>query len=280
MKVNEINNKKDFCFSCIYLWTNLINGKTYVGQTQNFYNRVMQYKRGNDKHRVIGHALLKYGFDNFDISILEKDVSLDNLDEREQYWIDYYHCCDRKIGYNICKEAGTTRGCKHTEETKAKMSKKRKQFFKEHPDALSGENNPQYGKSLLMETKIKMSESRMGNQNAKGSRWSMTEEQKSKISQAMKGKKNCLGRKLSQETKNKIAEGNRGRVVSEETKEKISEANKGKTCRQVLCIETNVIYDSIQDASKFIRKDCSSISKCCRGKQKTCGGFHWRYVDK
>lgn len=280
MKVSEINNKKDFSFSCVYLWRNLINGKIYVGQTQNFYDRVLQYKRGNDDHRVIGKALLKYGLDNFDISILAKDIPLEKLDECEQYWIDYYNCCNRSIGYNVCKEANTTRGYKHTEETKTIMSEKRKLFFQENPDALKGENNPCYGKLFSQETKEKMSKSRMGNQNAKGSRWTMTKEQKQKISRALKGKKNCLGRKLSQETRDKIAESNRRRIISEETKQKISNSNKGKSSKKVLCVETNITYDSIQSASKAIQKDASSITKCCRGKQITCGGFHWQYVDK
>ena len=48
MKLYEIANgkRKGKTFACIYLWTNLINGKHYVGQTQNFYNRMMQYKNG------------------------------------------------------------------------------------------------------------------------------------------------------------------------------------------------------------------------------------------
>lgn len=280
MKVSEINNKKDFSFSCVYLWRNLTNGKIYVGQTQHFYDRVLQYKRGNDDHRAIGKALLKYGFDNFDISILAKDIPLDKLDECEQYWLDYYNCYDRSIGYNICKEANTTRGYKHTEEAKAIMSEKRKLFFQENPDALKGENNPCYGKLFSQETKEKMSKSRIGNQNAKGSRWTMTREQKQKISRSLKGKKNCLGRKLSQETRDKIAESNRRRIISEETKQKISNSNKGKSSKKVLCIETNITYDSVQSASEAIQKDASSITKCCRGKQITCGGFHWQYVDK
>ena len=43
MNIFEVNNKKDFSFSCIYLWRNLINNKVYIGQTINFYQRMHQY---------------------------------------------------------------------------------------------------------------------------------------------------------------------------------------------------------------------------------------------
>ena len=38
------------------------------------------------------------------------------------------------------------------------------------------------------------------------------------------------------------------------------------------------VYDSIVDASKDRKCDTSSITKCCRGKRKTCNGLAWKYV--
>lgn len=51
---------------------------------------------------------------------------------------------------------------------------------------------------------------------------------------------------------------------------------KGKS---VLCIETGVIYSSTREAARQTGINNSSISKCCRGIQKTAGGFHWQYID-
>lgn len=75
-------------FSCIYLWTNEINGKHYVGQTQCFYNRMMDYKNGKATP-YLNNAMKKYGIENFSIEIIEK-CCIEALDEREQYWMDYY----------------------------------------------------------------------------------------------------------------------------------------------------------------------------------------------
>lgn len=280
MKIEEINSKADFSFSAIYLWTNLINNKKYVGQAQNFYERMQDYTSGQEDDRVIGKAILKYGIENFEVTILEKEIQTDRLNEHEQYWMNYYQCFVPN-GYNVCHIAGNTTGYRHTEEDKSRMSEIAKQRFKEHPELIKkGKDNNMYGKHHSQETKRKMSESRMGNQNAKGCTWKMKQETKDKISASLKGKQNCLGRKLSQETRNKIAKANRNKIVSEETKKKISKANKGKATKPVRCVETGVVFNSVSEAGEFIGRSVSGIVACCAGKQNTCGSYHWEYVNK
>lgn len=147
MKLYEINNKKEYDFSCIYLWTNLVNGKKYVGQTTCFHRRMKTY-RYTYPNAYMEHAVKKHGVDNFDITILERDVPLDKLDEREQYWLDYYQSYDADKGYNICKIAGTTEGVTHTEEWCQEHSEWLKEkwatdedYRKFWHDKMSGENN-------------------------------------------------------------------------------------------------------------------------------------------
>ena len=69
MKLYEINNTKKYKFSCIYLWTNLINNKKYVGQTSCFASRMSQYRSGKFNDRMKKDIDL-YGVDSFDIDIL------------------------------------------------------------------------------------------------------------------------------------------------------------------------------------------------------------------
>ena len=151
MKLYEINNKKEYDFSCIYLWTNLVNGKKYVGQTMCFYRRMKNY-RHTYPNAYMERAVNKHGLDNFDITILERDVPLDKLDEREQYWLDYYQSYDLDKGYNICKVAGTTKGVTHTEEWCQEHSDYMKEKWKDAEyrkfwqERMSGENNYFYGK--------------------------------------------------------------------------------------------------------------------------------------
>lgn len=70
----------------IYVITNLINGKQYVGQTsRDIYVRFDEhcYDASNS---AIHKAIEKYGVSNFSLQELET-VDLDKLDEREQFWI-------------------------------------------------------------------------------------------------------------------------------------------------------------------------------------------------
>ena len=66
--------------------------------------------------------------------------------------------------------------------------------------------------------------------------------------------------------------------------------NKGKTmskeidgyvhprARKVECLETGNIFESAKDASDSLSCDNSAILKCCKGTQRSAGGYHWIYV--
>ena len=101
-------------------------------------------------------------------------------------------------------------------------------------------------------------------------------------------------------TKKHNSESSKGRIISEETKKKISEAQKGDkhwnygntwdeevkkqnmlsqpTRKIIRCIETNIIYDSIAEVSRKTGINTTSIGDCVKGKQKTAGGYHWEVV--
>ena len=50
--------------------------------------------------------------------------------------------------------------------------------------------------------------------------------------------------------------------------------------KAVRCIDTDTIFNSINDAASYSKVSPSKISACCRGKQKTAGGHHWEYLEK
>ena len=63
----------------------------------------------------------------------------------------------------------------------------------------------------------------------------------------------------------------------------ISKAKKGiintKKSKSVICLETGVIYPSTADVQRQLGFLQSNICNCCNGKRKTCGGYHWKYVE-
>jgi group I intron endonuclease len=91
---------------------------------------------------IIYSAILKHGYDNFSLDILEY-CKINVLVEREQYYLDLL-----KPKYNILKAAISRLGKKHSLETKNLMSIKQK-----------GINNPLFGKRHSYETRLKISES-------------------------------------------------------------------------------------------------------------------------
>ena len=53
-----------------------------------------------------------------------------------------------------------------------------------------------------------------------------------------------------------------------------------KTCKPVKCIETEIIYDSMVEASKQTNIPRPNILVCCKNHLRTAGGYHWEYVKR
>ena len=54
-------------------------------------------------------------------------------------------------------------------------------------------------------------------------------------------------------------------------------AAKGKV-RKVKCVETGKVYESAAEAGRKTGVSAGGISACCRGSQKTAGGYRWIYA--
>ena len=140
-------------------------------------------------------------------------------------------------------------------------------------------NNPEYGYNILdggqiatmpQIVKDKLSIALRGNQNGAGHPCS--EEKKKKISDAQKG------RKLTQEHKDKLSKAKKGKThtISDDTKKKISDSHNKK---QVICVETGIVYPSIQQCGRDLGFLPTMICANCRGRIKSYRGFHFQYYD-
>lgn len=88
----------------IYVTTNILNGKKYIGKEKNNNYRYL----GSGK--LLRRAFKKYGKHNFKKEIIEYCVNEEQLNVREKYWIDYYNAANSKEFYNIAYggEGGNT----------------------------------------------------------------------------------------------------------------------------------------------------------------------------
>ena len=50
--------------------------------------------------------------------------------------------------------------------------------------------------------------------------------------------------------------------------------------KSVFCVELNKKFDSIRRAEEELGVNINCIVGACKGRQKTAGGFHWRYADE
>ena len=54
--------------------------------------------------------------------------------------------------------------------------------------------------------------------------------------------------------------------------------NRGRTAIPVYCFELDKVFASATSAEKELGIAQSSICRCCKGKQKTAGKYHWKYA--
>lgn len=240
-----------------------VNGKCYVGSTKDFFYRWNEHfyklEAGIHHSDKLQKAWSKYGKAAFSFEVLS--ICLEqNLDEKEAFWMTSLNSV--QAGYNVREVSLDELGRvvrKHSEETKAKISK-----ANSNPsfETWLKRSKSQLGKVISPETRKKMSESLSGrirseehckrlSEALKGRIRSFehcrnisigrtgifhTEEAKKKISEARlnlseedKQRIYSIPKHFSIEARDRISQANVGKVVSEETRKKLSEAAKGKS---------------------------------------------------
>jgi group I intron endonuclease len=106
----------------VYRITNKINGKIYIGQTNNPEKRFNQHKNFKSKWCVsyISRAIQKYGEDNFTFEIIEGNESREYINKAEYDYINMFNSISPN-GYNLKYEL-CGKITVH-EDTKRKLSK-------------------------------------------------------------------------------------------------------------------------------------------------------------
>ena len=120
----------------IYKITNTVNNKIYIGQTtktieERFEKHWQEAKcshNGNRPENYFHNALVKYGKKNFKIEQIDVCSSLDELNKKEEYWINFYNSTNKLIGYNLM--LGGKSGIK-SQETREKIGLKKKENWKD-----------------------------------------------------------------------------------------------------------------------------------------------------
>jgi group I intron endonuclease len=249
----------------IYVIQNKINNKIYVGQTKNPKIRWNRHKYEGiiNKKYYLYLSMNKHGIDNFIYTIIEDNLSLDDANYWEVFYIEFFQSQNKKFGYN------NTPGGKNTlmsVETRKKLS-----------EANKGENNPNYGKVTSEETKKKISEAITGTVRP--------EDFKKKISLFHKGKQYRLGHKNSDTHNTKISQSHIGKKQTDEHKKKNSESHKGKPSpnKSKKLNLTAEQRQKISDNSKnriVSMETRQKLSALQAGENHSCAKLTWELVGK
>ena len=167
----------------VYLITNTVNNKQYVGVTYRGYEaRFREHINDalNNSKTMLHNAIRKYGQQCFMIELLESNIPDSLIDKKEMYYISKYKTFYADGGYNMTLGGGGMAGYKHTKEAihkisaslkghiypksrnhKIKLAMIGREYKQEWKDALSlsrlgrfkGEDNPFYGKHHSNKTK-------------------------------------------------------------------------------------------------------------------------------
>lgn len=109
----------------LYLITNSINNKCYIGQTnqnkgylKRFDEHCKAANRKNYSHSYLHNAIKHYGADNFKVKLLLHNIDEDKIDFYEILWIHKLHTHYTESGYNMTFGGDGIHGYHHTEKTK------------------------------------------------------------------------------------------------------------------------------------------------------------------
>lgn len=256
-------------YGFIYITTNHVNGKKYIGQKN--YDTYGHWKNYLGSGIVLKSAIKKYGASSFSKEIIEECKTVEELNEREKYWIEYYNAVKSDEFYNLAlggDGGNTITG--YTDEQKETLSNKLSAMRKGVVNL--GKNNGSARKVICLNTMkcfdtiVEASEFYNIDKDA--------------IQQACSPKSN---RKTAG-----IINGERG-VWEYYEENKIYEyapfVRKFDYVREVYCINTKEVFKNASVAGRAYNIKSSSISMCCNGKllsagkhQETREPLVWCYV--
>lgn len=261
-------------YGFVYITTNLINGRKYIGQKKYRTNRKDDSNTYLGSGTIILQAIGKYGKENFSRETVGVAYSRKELDELEISTIEKHNAINDRDYYNIAPGGEGNGGC------------------------LAGGNSPQAKKVICITTNKIFDSITLASKYYKCPA--------SRISTNCKGKGyssgELNGRRLAwmyyddyqtaskEDIKKKIERADNNFEPSEETKKLWSKQRRGagsSTARKVICLTTNEVFDTGKEASLHYGLARSNVNHCCRGEQKTAGKhprtgerLKWMFYDE
>lgn len=234
----------------LYKIINKLTNKIYIGQTTSSLKQRLYGHFNKHNNSAISKAIQKYGKDNFEIQVIAKANSIDELNHRETYYIKLFNSLAPN-GYNL-RTGGYN--SKLSNETKEKLRLKN------------------LGRKASLETRQKMSKTRIGKKLI-----FLTQEQieQRKLKEQERCKLKFKPKKVDGWINPQI-----GKTISKESKLKNAIAHGAKSF--IMKDQNNItIWQGyiISECARHFNLSVGNISECLRGRRKQHKNFTFRYAE-
>jgi group I intron endonuclease len=213
----------------IYMASNIMNGKVYIGKTiASLDTRKWQHEHKRSNCTYFKRAIEKHGKDSFRWEIIDSGKSIEQLNQLENWWIEYMKSANPANGYNLMTGG---QGSTQSENTKNKISK----ALKGIPKSIEARKNISKAVTEVHRKRRELLgiDCKEKNIRVHRERVPISEETRKKMSLSHIGQ----SRKMSDETRRKLSIFRTGKSqghgwtlppISEETRKKLSESHKGQ----------------------------------------------------
>lgn len=239
----------------VYMHTNTVNGKRYVGITRQSLQNRWRKGLGYRSQQYFYRAIKKYTWDAFEHELLLCNLTGKEAEEIEKSIIKAFELNNPKKGYNFSEGGACTR--EMTEETRNKIKRN-------HAD-VSGKNNPMYGIHPWCYNKgraIICIDNDVVYKNARDAA-EKTRLKEGNIRCVLSGKQKSTG-------------GLRFVYLDKYDENKWYNPDIGNV-KGIICTDTMKVFKSAKECAEKLELDASSILKVCKGKYKHTKGYHFQY---
>ena len=254
---------------CVYVHTNKINGKKYVGQTCRKPEERWKRGFGYIKSGHFYNAIKKYGWDNFEHNIVKNNLTKEEADELEEYYINKFDTLNDNKGYNL--RHGGSRG-RHSEKTLKKLSEAHIGIKRTNESIEKGR------KKIITSRGVPVLQYDTNGNLIK--KWDYKTKAAKELGILDTGIADCCSGRV------KKAGGYIWRNVDEPlTEEHLKWCNTdGRQIKRKIGQYTKdkkliKVWDNGAEASRELNINGGHISSCCNNKRKTAGGYIWRFMD-
>ena len=301
--------------NCVYLLTNRINGKMYVGITKHQDNPNERWHGGGKHHynKHVARAVAKYGWDNFDHEILTSNLTREEAGKFERLLIAKLDLMNKDKGYNMTPGGDDLPGAQlpHLREGSRRHAKKVSKPV--HQYGLDGRYLASYESTKGAARAIGVTGQAIrscciGKFRTSGDyywsyqkmesyippeilpanvvetyQYSLSGEFIAKYDSMTKaaeavGTTNHALHHAIQDSKNGFYRTSAGYIWTDGTYEPITVQKENPHKLQIICVETGDVFDSGKEAADAYNTATTNISRAARDSNATACGYHWKYI--